>query len=510
MYMTTLERAMTRKSGSKITAKSWAYLTSFLVGIGLALTFIPYPWSFLAPFPLGALFWLLTGAATVRTAFGRAFWAGVGFFGLHLLWLPVSFTELFGPVILLPLLLLPLILGSFWGVTAGLCRLTGRYTLLALPFAWVLMEYLRSVGTFGFTWGTLGYALLPTPLVQVADFGGVYLLSLLVAGSAATLVPAVRGRLLPLLGMMGVLLAATLYGVTRPEPPQAEQNLLLVQGSVNPLEKAAGRQVDELELYLGLSQQGVERSEKPIDLIIWPEGASPLPVEDSEVRESLADLGAPAVVGAPRYLNGYQNTAYGFDGGVTGTYSKVKLVPFGESFPLRQPLAFLYDPLFAAIGLPGLLGVTPGDSYAPLPLTPIVAGTYICYESVFPQVARAQVRLGANLLVNISNDAWFGRTQGAEQHFQMGRLRAIETRRYVARAGNDGVSAVIDPRGRVLQRFPRGERKAFEAQVGLSEEITPYVRYGDWVVVVSLMMSGGLLLTTVLRPVAAREDLSDA
>ena len=487
----------------------WVYPAAGFTGALLALMFVPYPWSFLAPLPLAILFGLIENAPTSRAAALCAFWAGVGFFGLHLLWLPVSFTDLFGPVILLPLMLLPFVLGAFWGITAGLCRLTGRHTLLALPFAWVIMEYLRSLGTFGFTWGTLGYALLPTPVVQVADLGGVYLLSLLVTASAAALVAASRGKVLPLVVVTLLLLAATLYGVTRPESPQADRTVLLVQGSVNPIEKAAGRKVDELELYTWLSQQGLNHAERSIDLVIWPEGAAPLPVEDARVKEALSDLETPAVIGAPRYTTGYQNTAYGFDNGVTGAYSKVKLVPFGESFPLRQRLAALYDPLFAAIGLPGMTGAIPGDGYTTLPVADISAGTYICYESVFPQVAREQVRSGANLLVNISNDAWFGRTQGAEQHFQMGRLRAIETRRYVARAGNDGITAVVDPLGSVVQRFPRGEQAAFVAQVGLSKVLTPYVRYGDWVVGVSLVVSGILFVVTVTR-LKSREDLSHA
>lgn len=505
-----LERSSLKRLKAVVPVKSRAPLAAILTGLLLALTFVPYPWSFLAPLPLAGLFWQLETAPTRRTAFSRAFWAGVGFFALHLLWLPVSFAELFGPVILLPLLLLPFVLGAFWGVTACLSRLASRYTLLALPFAWVVMEYLRSLGTFSFTWGTLGYALLPTPVAQVADLGGVYLLSLLVALSAAALAAAFRGQRWPLAGMSAILLAAALYGVTRPAPPQADRTVLLVQGAVSPLEKAAGRNMDELELYTDLSRQGVARSAEPVDLVVWPEGASPLPAEDARVRASLAALGRPAIVGAPRYALGYQNTAYGFDDGVTGAYSKVKLVPFGESFPLRQPLAFLYDPLFDAIGLSGLVGAVPGESYTPLLVADVSAGTYICYESVFPQVARAMVRRGANLLVNISNDAWFGRTQGAEQHFQMGRLRAIETRRYVARAGNDGISAVIDPLGRVLERFPRGERAAFEARVGLSDALTPYVRYGDWVVPLSLVLSGSPVLVASVRRSRVKGNLPRA
>ena len=104
------------------------------------------------------------------------------------------------------------------------------------------------------------------------------------------------------------------------------------------------------------------------------------------------------------------------------------------------------------------------------------------------------MRGGANLLVNISNDAWFGRTAGAEQHFQMGRVRAIETRRYLARAGNDGITAVVDPLGRVTARFPRGARAAFRVRVGVSEVLTPYVRLGEWVPLTGALVVAVLLL----------------
>ena len=430
-----------------------AWLPPLLTGSLLALTFIPYPWSFLAPLPLAWLFPLIAEAKNPKRAFWLGFNAGVGFFTLHLFWLPVSFTTLFGPVIILPMLFLPPLLGTFWGLTAALCRLAGRYTLAALPFAWVVMEYLRSLGVFGFTWGSLGYAFLPTPLIQAADLGGIYLVSLLVAGSAAALAALWWRSWQPSLVIAGLLVVAAGYGLTRPEPPEANRNVLLVQGSVDPFDKAESRSLDELELYAALSQQGLA-GRGDADLIVWPEGASPLPAEDSEVTQVLAQLATPAVVGAPDYTSGYQNSAYGFAGTLTDRYSKVKLVPFGETFPLQQALGFIYNPIFSAIGLPGLRGAVPGDDYRPLEVGDISAATYICYESTFPQVSRTMVQRGATLLVNISNDAWFGRTAGAEQHFQMGRVRAIETRRYLARAGNDGITAIINPLGQTVERFP--------------------------------------------------------
>lgn len=463
----------------------------------LALAFIPNPWSFLAPLPLALLYSLIARSITPAQAFRLSWLGGVAFFAVHLFWLPVSFNTLFGPVVVLPMLLLPPVLASFWGLTAAVSRVTGRYTLLALPFAWVVMEYLRGLGVFGFTWGTLGYAFLPTPLIQLADLGGVALASLLVTSTAAALAALRDRRWTPALVVLALLAAAAGYGLTRPALAAPNLDVLLIQGSVNPLDKAEGRSVDELTLYTDLTRRALERGQ--VDLIVWPEGASPLPITDPNVTAVLKGFGVPTIIGAPYYTSDfsvYQNSAYGFAGVLTSDYAKVKLVPFGETFPLRQSLRFVYDPLFAAIGLSGLLSTLPGTSYDPLTLGSVRAGTYICYESTFPGVARAMARDGANLLVNISNDAWFGRTAGAEQHFQMGRVRAIETRRYLARAGNDGITAVVDPLGRVTARFPRGDRAAFRARVGLNEVVTPYVRLGEWVPFTGALMVAVLLLVT--------------
>ncbi len=473
-------------------------LQALAAGILLGFTVTPYPWSFLAPLPLALLYSLIARAETRGQAFRLGWLGGAAFFVVHLFWLPVSFTALFGPVIVLPMLLLPPLLATFWGLTTLAAKLTGRYTLLALPFAWVVMEYLRTLGVFGFTWGTLGYAFLPTPLIQLADLGGVALISLLVTGAAASLAALREHRWRPALLMGALLVAGTGYGLTRPAPPAPDQEVILVQGAVNPLEKAAGRTVDELTLYEGLTRQALAQG--PADLVVWPEGASPLPPTDTRVESALASFKTPTIIGAPYFTSDfsiYQNRAYSFPEGVTSSYAKVKLVPFGETFPLRQSLRFAYDPIFTAIGLSGLLSTLPGDSYQPLALGAVRAGTYICYESTFPAVARTMVKEGANLLVNISNDAWFGRTAGAEQHFQMGRVRAIETRRYLARAGNDGITAVIDPLGRVTARFPRGDRAAFRSQVALSETTTLYVRLGDWVPLLSAVLVGALFLVAI-------------
>jgi len=172
---------------------------------------------------------------------------------------------------------------------------------------------------------------------------------------------------------------------------------------------------------------------------------------------------------------------------VLSRYDKVYLVPFGERWPLIEQLPDLYRAVFGWFGLPMLLNTSAGQAVTPLQSPVGVIGAYICYESVFPQVARQMVAQGAQVLLNISNDAWFGLGRGAQQHFLMGSLRAIETRRYLLRAGNDGITAVIDPLGRVQAALPRGGQATLMVSYALQDGLTPYVRLGDrWLLVVAL------------------------
>ncbi|WP_051935698.1 apolipoprotein N-acyltransferase [Deinococcus sp. YIM 77859] len=455
-------------------------LRSGAAGLALAFTSVPFAWSWLAPLPLAVLFFELSRARSRRAAFRLAFVAGTAFFGVHLAWLFTSFTRLFGPLGgVLTLLVVPL-LALTWALVAALARTPWPLrTLTVLPFAWVLGEYARTLGPLAFPWGALGYAWLPTPVVQVADLGGVSLLSLLVTGTAAALAALTAARRLPLVGMLGLLVLATVYGTTRAEPPRPNRTALIVQGAMPPLDKAVSRQGTELDVYLTLTRRALP--DGAVDLIVWPESASPRPPSDPSTRAALTDLLAPLVTGAPTWGQGaYWNSAYAVDGGVTGRYDKVHPVPFGEFFPWRQALAFAYTPVLGALGLPDLWGVTPGTSYWPLTLQHLRVGAYISYESVFGQAARTLTANGAHVLAHLSNDAWFDRTNGKEQHFQMGRLRAIETRRYVLRASNDGISGVVDPLGRVTARFPEGQRGTYRAPFDERTDRTPFVRWGDW------------------------------
>jgi apolipoprotein N-acyltransferase len=208
-------------------------------------------------------------------------------------------------------------------------------------------------------------------------------------------------------------------------------------------------------------------------LVVWPETA--VPYVPADVQSWLG--GRDLLTGVSAYDDGYRNRIVFYRAGrVVASYDKTVLVPFGERFPWRRELGWLYDFFFKAFGLGQLADTTPGEELRPLG----PYGAYVCYESVFGRVARGLVRNGAELLVNVSNDAWFGPTFGVRQHFDMGRLRAVETGRWLLRAGNDGITAAIDPYGRVVAELPRGERSWLAAPYSMSSSRTPYVYWGDW------------------------------
>ncbi|QLG13442.1 apolipoprotein N-acyltransferase (plasmid) [Deinococcus sp. D7000] len=463
-------------------------LLALLTGIGLSFAFLPSPLGWLAPFPLA---WLFRAAA--QTGPGRAFRLtfafALGFFGTLLLWLPGSLTPLFGPGVaaLYPVLVAGL--AVMWAATAALTRrVMGPATLWALPFAWVLLDTARSLGPFGFTWGSLGYAFASTPLVQLADLGGVSLVGLLVALTGAALADR-RPRVL--LGVAALLSLGMVYGLTRPPDLPTTERALLVQGDVDPRAKVQGRTGDELGRYLALTRAGLAAG--PAGLVVWPETAAPAAPTFPAVARALTALKVPLLLGAPTEGGGYRNSVYAFEQGqVTGRQDKVRLVPFGEFFPGRVMFDGAYRAVFRALGLPPLTGAVPGRALTPLPVGDTWVGTLICYESTFPAFARAQVRRGAQVLAVVSNDAWFGPSVGAEQHSQMGRVRAIETRRWLLRAGNDGVTAVVAPSGQVTARLPRGVAGVLPASFAQAGTWTPYVRWGEWTTALSALVLLGM------------------
>jgi apolipoprotein N-acyltransferase len=453
------------------------------------------------------LFALVAESRRPRDAFWLGFTFGLAFFTIYVLWLPASFAspEFFGSFFWLLYPPLLLILSSFWGLVTLAARLLGGgglFTLALLPPLWIAMEWARTQGYFAFPWGTLGYAWLDTPVAQVADTVGVWGLGLISTSAAALLaapfvaprrvafdrrstVPARRA--LPAIGAVALVGAAWIAGSARlAQPPvEADHTALLVQGNIDPFSRLAGI-AGEVRVQAGLTQEGASELAEPPDLVIWSEGAVLGGLAGARGADALARVQESSpdsafLVGAHATDESASfNSAYTIaEGRLVDRYDKNYLVPFGERFPLADAATPLYRAVFGLFGLDPLTSLSAGSELGPLdsPLGRIAA--YICYESVFPQVQRAMVLGGAELLVNITNDAWFSRGDGAAQHYAMGRMRAIETRRYLLRAGNDGITGVVDPQGRTLAQLPRGISAVMAAPFAMTTEVTPWVRYGN-------------------------------
>lgn len=513
-----------------------AVTTSLVVAVCGALATLALPpigWWPLA-LTLAGLFAAVGNARTRGRAFSLGFWFGLPFFAIYLSWLPTSLGDLLGPAFWALYPLLVLALAAFWGLTTWASWLVagggGRRTLWLLPVAWVAVEWARTQGYFAFPWGVLGYAWLDTPVAQLASLFGVYGLSLLVTVISALLAlplvsprassgpPTARLLLAPAAALLVLAVAWERGGGLG---TQADAGLeaptrmaLLVQGDVDAFGRAQGAARD-LRVHLDLTREAVQEARSsgapPYDLVVWPEGAVLGYEMDgasaSALHEEITSTAPQAqfIVGGRAYegLRSYNSLYSLADGAFVDRYDKHYLVPFGERWPFHESLSWLYDGIFGLMGLPPLASTSAGPPPATLQteLGPVAA--FVCYESVFPQVQRAQVAAGARLLVLGTNDAWFARGSGAEQHFDMGRLRAIETRRWLLRAGNDGVTASVDPLGRTVARLDRGVRGTLTAPFGLLDGVTPWVRNGH----LAPWLLGGYLVVvgTALQPLRPGE-----
>lgn len=490
--------------------------TLISLGSGLLLA-LAFPRLNLAPLAWLALVPMIL--VMDRHPFRSGFAAGLGFFGLVLYWLNIVMTtygQLHPVFSVAAYLLLVTYLSLFFGAaTWAACRLRERLgwsIILTLPVFWVGCEFIRAFLFSGFPWASLGYSQISLlPLVQSADLFGVYGISFLLLLSNATLAQCIlaqRSRqTLPWmgLGLTALLLAANVgYGLLRLQQdldsrPQTAK-VALVQGNIDQAVKwDPNYQQSTVERYAQLSRQVV--AESGADLIVWPESATPFYFQEVgplavEVARVASDTGTALLFGSPAYeiVNRrprYLNSAFMLSpqGEVLGRSDKIHLVPFGEYVPLGRYLPFI-NKLVVGIG-----DFSPG-TVNPLPLGEAMVGVLVCFEGIFPELARDYVREGSQLLINITNDAWFGRSSAPAQHLAMTRFRAIENRIWVARAANTGISALIAPSGRMTLETPIFETLAVNGVVGLGAQNTPYTRFGDLLPIFCLLFGlAGLVKT---------------
>jgi apolipoprotein N-acyltransferase len=464
-------------------------------------------------FPL--LVWLLDGAAAgrlggVAAAFVTGWWFGFGYFVAGLYWIGIAFlvdAKTFAWLMPLAVVAFPAGLAILTGLGLALARLLwtrGASRVIALALSLTIAEWVRGHVLTGFPWNTFGYALTgPLVLAQGSALIGVWgltFVAVLTFASPALLAddPAETQRrwLLPLVGV-AALMGLAIYGSVRlaqtPTTFVPGVKLRIMQPNLSQDEKfnyAARQQV--LNHYFALSDRatGPDRTGvRDVTHLLWPESAFPFFL--AREPDALAQIAAflptdtllitggvrPAepVAGA-RGVRAY-NSAYVIDheGSQVAVYDKIHLVPFGEYLPFQD--------ILESIGLMQLTkvvgGFVPGDRRRPLtiPGVPSVL-PLICYEIVFPDEADQQGERPGWLL-NLTNDGWFGASTGPYQHFQQARTRAVEQGLPLVRAANTGISAVVDPLGRIVRELPLGIEGVLDAPLPRAVDPTPYVRYGD-------------------------------
>ncbi len=445
-------------------------LAAVVSGLMVAAAFPKWDQSYLLIFALVPLFWALAGRS-LKAGFWLGFAAGMAHYVALLYWI-VFVTHVFGHLPLIASIGILLLLAGYlslypalWGLGVAWGAKKGVSLLWFAPALWVALEFGQTYIISGFPWELLGNGLYRHPvLLQLADLTGVYGLSFLVvlvnAGLYLLLSPP-RGqslRSLPAAAVCLLLVVWIGYGYYRLAQVDAQAakspklKVAVVQGNLKQGEKWKKEMVQAtIARYAELTQKV-----KGARLIVWPETAAPFffmrtPDLDLLVRTIAKESDAYLLFGSPAFEltsqgERYFNRAYLLNpqGETIGYYDKAHLVPYGEYVPLRRFFPFIGK----MVPMVGDFAEGPVGATVSLPEGAI--GPLVCYESIFPNLARAQVANGARLLVNITNDAWFGKTAAAYQHLSMAVLRAAENHVCLARAANTGISAFIDGAGRFL------------------------------------------------------------
>jgi apolipoprotein N-acyltransferase len=368
---------------------------------------------------------------------------------------------------------------------------------LTAPIFGVVLEYLKSLLLSGFPWENLGHSQYSRlHLIQISDMLGVYGVSALIFAVNGVLFEAsqsVSGNRTiawkPVTGIALVMAACLVYGAWRVESvdrvaaSQRKRRIAFVQGNIDQSQKwLASFQHETLRRYGALSTAALKAEP---DLIIWPETALPFYfLHDIDLTRETLELvrssGVYFILGSPSFRKTgqqvrYFNSAYLVDptGKVVGKYDKIHLVPYGEYVPLKRYFPFL-GKIVEAVG-----DFDSGKEGQVLQWEGEKVGILICFEAIFPELARSMVRNGAQLLINVTNDAWFGRSSAPYQHLSMVVFRAVENHLAVARAANTGISAFVDPVGRVLEETSLFEEAVRTRTLPMMDYQSFYARHGD-------------------------------
>ena len=497
-------------------------LAGILSGLLFALAFPPVEWVVLLP--LALVPWLASLAREESRS--RALWSGVLFGVAHwcasIPWIYYVVTRYGGQGGLMGvvcLVILSLILAEWpaivaWG-TVSAAPAGSPWRLAAFPLLWMATEHVRSELVYGgFPWNLVGQALYRHPVwLQTASIWGVYGVGALTVGLSALLASGItRGRLRPMLAAALLVLGAGVFGTLRLAPGRPLRpgiSVALLQPNLT--EEMRASPGGAVATYRAVLAQAGEAAEEQPALIVIPESALPVYWARSEtLRQDLATIAqeGPAILfndveelADGRYYNVARLLARG---GLAGApYRKVHLVPFGEYVPLPRVFFFVRQ-ISTEIG-----AFAEAEAPTVIRSGSLAIGTAICYEAIYPSVARLEATDGANLLATISNDSWYGRGGAQEQHFAGAVLRSVENDRYLLRAAITGVSGIVDPRGRILAETRPNERALVRGSVRLESGRTAWNRWGFRIPGIADVLAAAVLVFGLVRWWNGRRQTQD-
>lgn len=488
-------------------------LLALLAGAVIPLGFAPFDWWPFGILGVTTLYFCLrkipSTPTSAREAARLGLWFGCGLFGVGASWIYVSIHD-YGyappPLAALITLLFVLFMALYNAVQCWAWqRWLQRTPVLGFAASWVACEMFRSWFLTGFPWLFLGYAHVTSPLSGLAPLFGVFGLSYLVALTGALLAdwllqrPLIRTSLLrhrnAFIALVLCAMAAASTGIEWTSPSQsAPVSVGIVQANIAQDLKFRGDFLqDSLDRHIQLSS-GLWHH----DLVVWPETAIPMVYQNAsdllrQLDAQATRTGTTLITGIFYRDDGQTHNSITAIGEGSGIWHKQKLVPFGEYVPLRGVVGNVMQ----MFDMP-MSSMSPGPAdQQPLLARNISIAPMICYEVVYPEFVRTYGK-EADILLTISNDTWFGASLGPVQHLQMAAMRARELGRYMVRATNNGISALINSSGEVIARTQQFRAETLEGEIVIHQGRTPYSRWGSWPVL-------GLMLGTILFNLATRK-----
>ena len=495
------------------------YYPALISGLFLTLSFPDTNIAWLAFFALVPLLMSIQ-SMTPTESFYAGFITGISFFLTLIYWI-VPTIHVYGGLHLIlafgVLTLLCLYLALYPAIFAFTLKKLkyGSYMPLLAACIWTGLEYIRTYAFTGFSWGTLGYSQYENlALIQIADFTGVYgvsFLIILVNSSLAILFMSFKKKIagqyiIPVIYTTVLVIGVYIYGSQKinnidSQIKKAEKTTIsIIQGNIKQdLKWSDEFKIHTIEKYIQLSKSQIKKNP---DLVIWPETALPFyygfdRVLSNHVNQCVESSKTNFLIGSPAFEldkehTRFYNRAYMFDGfaDITGSYDKNHLVPFGEYVPFGDYLTFL-GKITAQAGNFS----TGNQAFLPLEFNnhnlnvTRKTGVLICFEILFPSISSKFVKNGADILTTITNDAWFGHSSAAMQHFSIAVFRAVENRRTLARAANTGISGFIDPKGKIIETTSLFKDTAVTRKVPILTHISFYTKHGDLFAIGSILVT---------------------